>query len=147
LSECCKLAILRPSNVYGPGQHFNKGMGIIPHLIDLSQSGGSLVLYETDNSERDYLYINDFISAINIFIEEEFSTGIYNVSSGINISLKDIIEHVNAVFESNIDYMIQQKIPANFARISSTKMLSLFKWNAYTNIRDGLYNTKKWFEQ
>ena len=122
-------------------------MGIIPHLIDLSQSGGSLVLYETENSERDYLYINDFISAIDIFIEEEFSTGIYNISSGINISLKDIIEHVNAVFESNIDYVIQEKIPANFARISSTKMQSLFKWNASTNIRDGLYNTKKWFYQ
>ncbi|SHL80542.1 NAD dependent epimerase/dehydratase family protein [Anaerocolumna jejuensis DSM 15929] len=83
--------ITRIFNAFGLKQN-NKFL--IPKLI--SSMYGEKIFVCNDNSKRDYIYIYDIIMAILLLIENpETGLNIYNVGSGIGLSIGQII----AVFE------------------------------------------------
>jgi UDP-glucose 4-epimerase len=83
--------ILRPSNVYGEGQHLHHGQGLIGVLIDRALRGEPLEIWGTGESLRDYLYIADFISAVRRLLSYEGPQRVFNVSSGEGRSVLDIV--------------------------------------------------------
>src|SRR5258706_10879894 len=62
---CC----LRPSNVYGQGQRLNVGQGVIGVLADRALRGEPLEIWGTGESLRDYLYIEDMVSAMMALLD------------------------------------------------------------------------------
>ena len=60
------LTILRPSNVYGPGQALRAGFGIIPSLLQRARDGGTVTIWGDGSSVRDYLYIDDMVAVFMI---------------------------------------------------------------------------------
>jgi nucleoside-diphosphate-sugar epimerase len=84
-----RVNILRPFNIYGPGQ---KEKFIIPKIIKqvLDNKHKSVELLDL-KPKRDFLYIDDFIEAIIKTIEEN-NGATYNVGSGTSISVKNIVE-------------------------------------------------------
>src|SRR5437588_3396608 len=83
--------ILRPSNVYGEGQHLHHGQGVIGVLVDRTLRGEPLEIWGTGESLRDYLYIADFIGAMRQLWSYSGSQRIFNVSSGVGRSVLDIL--------------------------------------------------------
>ena len=81
--------ILRPFNIYGPGQ---KDVFIIPKIIKqvLDKKIETLELLDL-KPKRDYLYIDDFIEAIIKTIKKN-NNSTYNVGYGSSISIKNIVE-------------------------------------------------------
>ncbi|EQD57808.1 NAD-dependent epimerase/dehydratase, partial [mine drainage metagenome] len=55
--------VLRPSNVYGPGQTLHGGFGVIPAAMGCLLRDAPMILWGDGESLRDYLYIDDFIAA------------------------------------------------------------------------------------
>ena len=62
------LTILRPSNIYGPGQALRAGFGIIPTLLERARDGGKVTIWGDGSSVRDYLYIDDMVAACRLGI-------------------------------------------------------------------------------
>src|SRR3546814_4386336 len=52
---------LRPSNVYGPGQHGKGGFAIIPTAMGRIASGEPMVVWGDGSARRDYIFIADLI--------------------------------------------------------------------------------------
>src|SRR6185312_9237171 len=52
--------VLRPSNLYGPGQEERPGFGIVPTAFGKLVRGETLHVWGDGSAERDYLYIDDF---------------------------------------------------------------------------------------
>lgn len=83
-----KSIILRPFNLYGPGQaeHF-----LIPTLIKQIKENLDIVVKD-ETPKRDYLYISDFVDACILAINYDEDFRIFNIGAGYSISVREIIE-------------------------------------------------------
>lgn len=147
LSEKCSVYILRPSNIFGPGQYFKQGMGLIPKLFDCARDEESIRLYEPLESERDYLFISDFVSALELFLSESYKLGIYNLSYGSNVSLSDLIEKIEMLVRKKINTVLEVKNQGNHSIISANKFQNITQWRPKVSFSEGLLLTKAKEEQ
>jgi len=83
-----RILIVRPFNIYGPGQ---KEQFLIPLLFKQIRERGSIKVKD-DTPKRDYLYISDLIEAYLGFIDYEGENRIFNVGFGVSFSVREIIE-------------------------------------------------------
>jgi len=89
------LSILRPSNVYGPGQVARPGFGIIPTLLARTHDGGRLTVFGDGGAVRDYLYVDDLVDACLLAMHGP--AGIYNVGTGKGHSLRELLDVIGRV--------------------------------------------------
>ncbi len=52
--------IVRPPNIYGPGQLPKRQFGIVPTLMRCAQDGTEFEIWGDGSTIRDFLYIDDF---------------------------------------------------------------------------------------
>lgn len=93
--------ILRPSNVYGEGQHLHIGQGVIGVLADRALRRQPLEVWGTGESLRDYLYVGDFVAAVMRLLEYTGLRRVFNVSSGRGHSVLAIL----AILRSQLEWM------------------------------------------
>lgn len=90
-----KCVILRPFNVYGPGQRSDF---LIPKVIS-SLSSGKVVLRDSE-PKRDFVYITDMIDAYIKAGEYQGDFDIFNIGCGQSYSVKEIINIIIRIYES-----------------------------------------------
>ena len=87
--------IFRVSSVYGPTQDSNKS-GAIAKFINKLRSNQSPTVFNSFETFSDYIYVNDIVSAIILFITEWDSLNIrrevFNLGSGVPVTLKELFE-------------------------------------------------------
>lgn len=89
------VSILRPANVYGPGQPLRAGFGVIRTLLERARDGEPLVVYGDGGAVRDYLYIDDMVAACVAALAAPAVT--CNIGSGQGMALRDLIAIVERV--------------------------------------------------
>jgi UDP-glucose 4-epimerase len=98
--------ILRLPPVYGFGPHleiFKDGQPIktgFLALIENAEQGHPLVLWGDPSKARDIVYVKDAVAAIVLALRRTGVSGLYNISSGQQLSLQDQAECVIRVFSS-----------------------------------------------
>ena len=90
-------AIVRPFNIYGPGQDESF---LIPSLIKQASESNFI---EVGNLEptRDFTYITDVIAGFMKIAKS--GSGVYNVGSGIEIKVGDILRKIVEIVNPNIE--------------------------------------------
>jgi UDP-glucose 4-epimerase len=83
--------ILRPSNIYGVGQRLDRGQGVIGIFAQRAVSGRPLEILGNGQVIRDYLHIDDAVSAVTALLHYSGPHRIFNLSSGRSASVLDII--------------------------------------------------------
>ncbi|MGD2150520.1 MAG: NAD-dependent epimerase/dehydratase family protein, partial [Desulfobacterales bacterium] len=89
--------IVRPSNIYGPGQPFRSGFGVIPAMLEHIRRGTVMEIWGDGTSIRDFLYIEDMLAALVCLIDLPHDNNTYNVGSGIGYSLNQLKEIIESV--------------------------------------------------
>lgn len=89
------LSILRPSNVYGPGQAARPGFGIIATLLARARDGGRITVFGDGSAVRDYLYIDDLVDACSLAMRGP--AGVYNIGAGKGHSLRELLDVIGRV--------------------------------------------------
>ena len=94
-----RATILRPSNVYGPGQHERPGFGIVPAAFGKIMRHETLHVWGDGSAVRDYLYIDDLVELACVILSRQMATGarVVNACSGIGISLNELFSAMEAV--------------------------------------------------
>lgn len=151
-NENLKYICLRPSNVYGPGQLPHTGQGFIPTAIKDVIDGKEVNIFGSGSAVRDYIYIDDFIHAIFLLIQNSDSSGTYNIGTGVGISILDIIEHLNKIAKKKnlkIAFKLHPSRPVDVKKniLDISKIISRTKWQPQTNFADGLEMTFRWVEE
>lgn len=82
--------VVRPGNLFGPNQNPDK---FIPYVLSQLKKGQPLNVTPCEQ-RRDFIHIDDFCEAIDIILAHpgQCIGEIINISSGISIPLKEIIE-------------------------------------------------------
>ena len=72
----------------------DKKESIIPSLIETIRNKKTLNINYPAN-KNDYIYVDDVIKFINIFINQHVPSGIYNIGSGKGIEVKNLLKIID----------------------------------------------------
>ncbi|MGL1902904.1 MAG: NAD-dependent epimerase/dehydratase family protein [Fibrobacterales bacterium] len=110
-----KGSVLRIFSAYG---EFQKKQVIYDMFNKLSTPGDkTLEFFGTGNESRDFIHGRDIAQAIACLISSE-STGVFNGASGEQIYIKDLVENIHSICNSDRDYTfsgsVRQGDPINW---------------------------------
>lgn len=86
------IKIARIANPYGDGQNFEKGVGFIDAVLKNGLNHSTVEVYGNGEIIRDYIYIKDVCKMLCAIMDYQGTEEIFNLSSGIGTSQKQIIE-------------------------------------------------------
>ncbi len=132
-----EIIILRPFNVFGSGQ--NK-IFLVPSIVD-QVLNAEIITVKDLVPKRDFIYLEDISNAIIKTLSCKKQFGIYNIGSGHSISVKDIIDEIQAVFRTNKEIISQKELRKGeisdvVADISRAK--AELDWKPEFSFREGL---------
>lgn len=91
-----ELIIVRPFTMYGPFMERGKYSLVISKFIEAAQNNDPLLLDATGSQTRDFIHVNDAISALSLIIQHGKSGDIYNIGSGESVSIRELADIVSS---------------------------------------------------
>ena len=139
------VSITRCSNNYGP-YHFPEKL--IPLMISRALADESLPVYGTGENVRDWLYVEDHCSAIDLVMRKGREGEIYNVgghNERTNLEVVKTILRELGKPESLITYVKDRPGHDRRYAIVPTKIHSELGWLPATPFDDGIKKTIRWY--
>lgn len=137
--------ITRCSNNYGPYQFPEK---LIPLIISNALNNKDLPVYGDGLNIRDWLYVEDHCSAIDLVIHNGVNGEVYNIGGNnerTNIHIvKTILQELNMP-ESLIKYVKDRLGHDRRYGIDATKITSDLGWQPKHNFETGIKETIGWY--
>lgn len=134
--------ILRPFNIYGPGQD---GPLLIPHII--RQVIGERSIRVRDLSpRRDYVFIDDVIEAYEraVFGPQRGALQVFNVGSGESFSVKEIIKKAQELAGTRKRVIEEKKVRSHEVSDCVADIRRIKRrlgWRPRTTLEEGLRQT------
>jgi UDP-glucose 4-epimerase len=133
---------LRVFNAYGPGQHLPPSHPpVVPYFLKQAIRGGSLVVHADGSQTRDYVYVEDVVSALVAASTAPNLDGlVINVGSGRETSVRDLVKTVLDVTSSQAEVIYNPKTSPGVSRMCADLTLAVQKLNYWPSIslEDGL---------
>lgn len=131
---------LRLSNVFGPSLHLNNTRSdVISVWINAVLSGDEIVVRNYE-STRDYIHVSDVVSAL-ILAAKSNHVGVYNVSSGVETSLREVLGIIVDTISPAPVYLVEEE-QNSFEIVHSALSNALFKetflWNPEISLQSGI---------
>ncbi len=143
------ISILRPSNVYGPGQRYRPDFGIIRKLLEHARQSESIDIWGDGGAIRDYLFIDDCVAA-TLSLTKIKTKGFhsFNVGSGTGYSINDICDVVDRITGSPLqrNYHSARSIDVKKIVLDSTKLRQATDWRAMVSLETGIEKTWQWLQ-
>lgn len=133
---------LRIFNAYGPGQHLPASHPpVVPHFLRQALRGGSLVVHSDGAQTRDYVYVDDVVSAMVAAATAPHVNGlVINVGSGTETSIRELVRRVSEVTGREVNSLYNSNTSGGVSRMCADLTLAIQKLNYHPSIRldDGL---------
>lgn len=140
-------AIVRPCNVYGPGDNFdpNNAM-VIPSLMHrIYQKENPVLIWGDGTAVRDFAYSRDVAEGVILALYHGTDSGFVNLGSGRGVSIKELVETLKSFLNFNykFDTTKSSGFPKRVMDISLAQ--KTIDYNPSTSLIDGLKETWNWF--
>lgn len=140
--------VVRPCNVYGPGDNFdpNNAM-VIPTLLNrISNKEDPVLIWGDGSSIRDFAYTEDVADGVILTLYH--GTGEFdflNLGSGHGYTIKELIETLSSFIKFNYKFDISKPsgFPKRVMDIKNAK--KIINYNPQFSLRKGLEKTWKWY--
>jgi GDP-L-fucose synthase len=146
---------LLPVNLYGPRDNFDpRSSHVIPALIkkcvDAIERGAPAIEVWGDGSPtREFLYVEDAAEGIVLASERYDGDEPVNLGSGMEISIRDLVETIARLTGYNGDIVWDASKPNGQPRrqLDVARAERLFGFRAHTSFEEGLRRTIEWYRQ
>jgi UDP-glucose 4-epimerase len=106
----CRIA--RVANPYGAGQDLSRGQGAVTTFLHHALNGQTITIWGDGTVIRDYVHISDVAQALVMLATKTTpATHIFNIGSGVGLSLNDIIVELEAQIQCKLTVMRTQGRP------------------------------------
>lgn len=143
-----RATILRPSNVYGPGQLERAGFGIVPTALGKIRRGETLHVWGDGSAVRDYLYIDDLVALIAAILSKKmpFGARVVNACNGIGVSLNELFATIEAVTGEPLQRTHELGRALDASRVTMNPSMAQREYgrSPATALNDGLERTWAW---
>ena len=157
-SDFVKGVILRLANVYGPGvESSSSDRGILNMMILRAMRGEDITIYGKGEFIRDYIYIDDVISA---FLHSAMNLNVVNgkffiVGSGYGHTIREAFElikdNVTGITKKRVK-IVSVPTPGNLSPIESRNFIAdskqlkdLLGWSPKTKLSSGIIKTINYY--
>lgn len=142
-----------PTNLYGPGDNFDlHNSHVLPALIrkfhDAAAGSGAhpdVRVWGTGSPMREFLHVDD-VAVAACHLLDRGCTGLYNIGSGEEVSIRELAEMVAAVagFRGRIQWDSSKPdgTPRKFLDSSKARATG---WQPAIPLREGLTRTFQWY--
>lgn len=141
--------VVRPSNVYGPGQPIRAGFGVVPTLLEAAASGRPFELLGAGATVRDFLYIDDFTDLCRRLLDAECAPGVttLNAGSGRGHSVRELVGLVEQITGQPIRRVTRPARPGDVQRVvlNPREARRLTGWRIAVTLPEGLLRTWRWY--
>jgi UDP-glucose 4-epimerase len=90
-AEAISHAILRPSNIFGPGQRSDLEGGVVAIFVERLLRGEPVELHGNGQQRRDFVHVSDVVSAVELALRVHDDV-IWNVASGRSIQIVELLK-------------------------------------------------------
>ena len=128
---------LRIFNAYGPGQHIPASHPpVVSYFLRQATRGGTLVVHGDGSQTRDYVYVDDVVSAMVAAATAPNVNGlVINVGSGVETSLRGLTRLMLEVTGSTANVVYNSQTSAGVSRLCADLSLAGQKLNYKPAIR------------
>lgn len=135
--------VFRVSNVYGEGQNTSKGLGVLNTLLENLAFNRVTSIYGDGENIRNYIYVKDVVKVLVKSTQKVNKSGVYNLSSESNMSLKELIIAVEKVLKvkCKIEYRPNRGSDNPFIILDNKKLLKTFPDIRFTEVSEGIKST------
>jgi UDP-glucuronate decarboxylase len=143
------IKVARIFNTYGPRMHPHDGR-VVSNFIVQALQNEDITLYGDGSQTRSFCYVDDLIEAIFRFMDTDVDfLGPVNLGNPQEFSILELAEKI-IVLTNSSSKIIQQSLPEDDPTqrkpdISLAK--EKFNWSPKVDLKEGLKNTIKYFEQ
>jgi nucleoside-diphosphate-sugar epimerase len=132
-----QVTVLRPFNVYGPGQ---SSKFLIPSIIFQAVNNQSITVNDLC-PKRDYVYIEDLVDFIIDVGAKQIGFDTFNIGTGVSYSVLELIELVQEIMGTHLE--IKSNATERLREISDTraditKAKNILSWVPKVTLREGL---------
>lgn len=140
-------AVVRPCNVYGPGDNFDPSNAmVIPTLMSrIFNKENPVIVWGDGSAMRDFAYSRDVAEGTILALHHGTKGGFVNLGSGTGCTIRELVETLHSFLDFN--YVLDASKPSGFPRRIMDISLArrLIDFNPSTSLKDGLKATWDWF--
>ncbi len=146
--------VLVPGNVFGPHDNFDlENSHVIPALIRKFYEArlnhqDVVIAWGSGKPVRDFIFIEDACEAILLAAENHNNADILNLSSGVQTSIKELVETVAELvgYQGVIQWDTTKPDGQMYKGFDVTKMHDRLGFHCRVSLREGLEKTISWFQ-
>ena len=147
--------VLLPANLYGPHDNFNlETSHVVPALIrkflEAVQEGrNEVVVWGTGVASREFLYSEDTARAIVTMAEKVNETGPFNLGTGVETSIKELVNTIAALTEYKGKIVWDTSKPDGQPRrfYDMSRFKKAVGYVPDTGIHEGIQKTIEWYKK
>lgn len=148
-------AVAVPVNLYGPGDNFDlQTSHVIPALIRKCQEAkfagaSSIECWGTGAASREFLYVDDAAEGVLAVAERAETSEPINLGTGQEIRIRDLVELIAETVGFEGEVVWNDSYPDGQPRrcLDTRRAEDLLGWTAKTELKDGLRDTVRWWEE
>lgn len=138
---------LRIFNAFGPGQHLPPSHPpVVPYFLKQAQRGGTLVVHSSGEQTRDYVYVDDVVSALVAAATAPNVNGkIINIGSGKETAVSELVSLVLSITGSNAEVIYNPQASGGVSRMCADIRLAQerLSYRPSISLEEGLRLTLK----
>jgi GDP-L-fucose synthase len=145
---------LMPTNLYGPRDNFSENDShVIPGLIYRMHKAKlnnemEFKIWGTGKPLREFLYVDDLSDAIEFLLDKKLNRNLYNIGSGIEISILDLANTIKEVTDYKGSLIFDESKPdGNPRKLVDSSLINEIGWSAKTSLTQGIKKTYTWFTE
>ena len=137
--------VTRGSNTFGPYQYPEK---IAPLFITNAIDNESLPLYGDGLQVRDWLYVTDHCSGIDVALHQGVPGGVYNLGGGNERTNIEVTELILKYVDKSRDLIVSvEDRPGHDQRYAlDSNLLMSLGWSPSKTFEEALQSTVKWYQ-
>jgi len=141
---------LMPTNLYGPGDNYDlETSHVLPAMLrkfhEAKENGlKEVFLWGTGNPKREFLHVDDLAKAVIFSIENSLSDSLYNIGSGVEVSIQGLAEIIQKIVGYNGSIKWDHSKPDGTPRkLMNSSKINLAGWSANIELKKGIESVYK----
>ncbi|MBV9598699.1 MAG: GDP-mannose 4,6-dehydratase, partial [Chloroflexi bacterium] len=138
------------ANVFGPRQDPRGEAGVVTVFGSAMISGRPTTIYGDGTATRDYVYVDDVVSAFLCAADAPLTTtGIFNIGTGIQTTVSELHELVAAAVGASrpAAHAEARTGEVQASALDPTHARQVLGWRPYTPLNDGIKRTVEWLRE
>jgi len=134
------------ANVYGPRQDPHGEAGVVALFGSAMISGRPTTIYGDGSATRDYVYVDDVVTAFLCAADAPVTTGTFNIGTGVQTSVTELHQLIAEAVDVSRppDHAEARTGEVHASALDPTRAGRVLGWKPDTDLTEGIKRTVEW---